>query len=84
MAISVRCLGPKQCAYQLKIDREDVDMSVKQFAAAATTFTPKPPGTILASDYVNGRLDTAKEVKYYYFPIDYEVMTEAVILLNKT
>ena len=29
VAISVRCLGTKQCAYQLKIDQDDVDFSVK-------------------------------------------------------
>ena len=59
-------------------------MSAKQFATANTSFTPKPPGTILASDYVNGRIDTKNEVKYYYFPIDYKTMKEAMILLNKT
>ena len=62
-------------------------MSVKQYATASTSSSKqiyKPPGTILASDYMNGRIDTLNEVKYYYFPVDYKVMTEAVILLNKT
>lgn len=85
MAISVRCLGFKQCAYQLKIDQEDVDTSVKLYAnrGSGDSFTPHPPGTILASDYVNGKIESQNQVKYYYFPIDYELMTEGMVLLHK-
>lgn len=86
MAISVRCLGIKQCAYQLKIDREDVDLSKKAYSNRpdGQAFVPKPPNTIVASDYISGRIGTKNEVKYYYFPIDYERMKDAAILLNKT
>lgn len=85
VAISVRCLGFKQCAYQLKIDQEDVDTSVKLYAnrGSGDSFTPHPPGTILASDYVNGKIESQNQVKYYYFPIDYELMTEGMVLLHK-
>lgn len=44
----------------------------------------KPPGTILTSDYINGKIGTVDQVKYYYFPIDYEKMGSAMIILNKT
>ena len=38
----------------------------------------------MASDYINGRIGTKNEVKYYYFPIDYKRMRDAMILLHKT
>lgn len=61
-------------------------MSKKQYSNRpdGQAFEPKPPTTILPSDYINGRLGTKNEVKYYYFPIDYKRMNEAMILLNKT
>jgi len=85
VAISVKCFGIQQCAYQLKIEQENVDTSVKLYAnrGANDAFTPHPPGTILASDYVNGKIETQNQVKYYYFPIDYELMTEGMVLLHK-
>lgn len=86
VAISVRCLGTKQCAYELKITQDDVNWEVKQYAnrASSSSFTPKPPGTILASSYLNGRISAQNEVKYYYFPIDYQSMIEGMVLLTKT
>jgi len=86
VAISVRCLGIKQCAYQLKIDRDDINWDAKQYSnrAEGQAFTPYPPGTILASDYINGRVSAKNEVKYYYFPVDYKRMRDAAILLHKT
>ena len=38
----------------------------------------------MAEDYISGKVDTASQVKYYYFPIDHELMKEGMILLNKT
>lgn len=67
----------------MKIEINGVDMSVKQYSAAAATFTAKPPGTILASDYTNGRIESQNQVKYYYFPVDLR-MKEAMFILNKT
>lgn len=84
MAISVRCLGIKQCAYELSIQMEDVDASRKQYSYAGTEFLAKPPGTILAEDYTNGYVSEGFEVKYYYFPIDPKTMHEGAIIVNKT
>jgi len=62
-----------------------VDFSVKQYASRASSdsFTPHPPSTILAADYVTGKIEGQNEVKYYYFPIDYQLMTEGMVLLHK-
>lgn len=86
VAISIKCKGEQQCAYQLKIDKDDIDLSVKQFANRqdGSSFTPHPPSSILAEDYISSRVDTKSQVKYYYFPIDHEFMHEGMILLNKT
>lgn len=60
-------------------------MSVKQYAdrGSSDSFTPHPPGTILASDYVNGKIESQNQVKYYYFPIDLQLMGEGMVLLHK-
>lgn len=84
VAISVRCLGVKQCAYELSIQMEDVDPTRKQYSHAGTDFLAKPPGTILASDYTNGHVSEGNEVKYYYFPIDPILMKEGAVIVNKT
>lgn len=47
-------------------------------------FVPLPPGAIISQDYTNGRIANIRNVKYYYFPIDVNMMHDAAILLNKT
>lgn len=44
---------------------------------------PKPPALIMSTDFLNGRISTVDEVKYYFFPIEYPMMEEALILLTK-
>jgi len=69
----------------LKIEQNDIDSSVKAFAnrSSRDSFAPHPPGSILASDYMNGRIESQNQVKYYYFPINQEFMTEGMVLLHK-
>jgi hypothetical protein len=59
IAISVKCFLVRQCAYQIKIEQDEVDTSVVHYAnrASSDSFTPHPPGTILSSDYMNGKVD---------------------------
>jgi hypothetical protein len=56
---------------------------VKQYSAAATTFTYQPPGPILQKDFTNGYVSKG-QIKYYFFPVDFKLMGESLILVNKT
>jgi hypothetical protein len=53
-------------------------------AASRSDFDAPAPGPILTKDYINGRMDVGGQIKYYYFPIDFELMGLPTIILNKT
>jgi hypothetical protein len=88
IVISVTCkeVVGTQCAYRLRIDQEGYDSSLKYTAVSASdgSFTPPPPLPIISQDYTNGRLEENNQMKYYFFPVNYTSMKEAMILVNKT
>ena len=59
-------------------------MSIKHNSKElAEPWVPKPPGMIMSKDFLNAKIDTKDEIKYYFFPIEYPLMQEAMILLTK-
>ena len=82
LAIGVTCGDGGQCAYNVKIEQVGLDSS-KVHAADARTVDPTPPGPILADGYTDGSVGYG-EVKYYYFPVDWQFMGDSMVLLNKT
>ena len=82
LAISVTCRNNEPCGYNLKINIQGLNI-VRQPADAQETFTYLPPGPILQNAYVNSQVNKG-QVKYFYFPVDYQTMGESMILVNKT
>ena len=79
----MRCGSEDDCAFNLKIEQIGVDSSIVHSSRPTETFTPTPPGPILAEEFVNGQVGYNK-TKYYYFPIDREDYGNSLIFLNKT
>ena len=82
LAIGVTCGDGGQCAYRLKIEQEGLNSSVVTGVEDRDP-TPAPPGPVLADGYTDGHVGHG-EVKYYYFPVDWQNMGETMVLLNKT
>jgi hypothetical protein len=82
LAIGVTCGDGGQCAYRVKIEQVGLDSSVIH-RADDRTVVPTAPGPILADGYTDGSVAYG-DVKYYYFPVDWQAMGETMVLLNKT
>ena len=65
------------------IEQKGVLSTKVQSASAGLAFDAVPPGPILEGEYTNGQVYQG-QVKYYFFPIEYETMGDPLILLNKT
>jgi hypothetical protein len=83
ISIAVRCAGSSFCAWKLVIEQKGVLSTKVQSASAGLAFDAVPPGPILEGEYTNGQVYQG-QVKYYFFPIEYETMGDPLILLNKT
>lgn len=65
------------------IEQKGVLATKVQSASAGLAFDAVPPGPIIEGEYTNGQVYQG-QVKYYFFPIEYETMGDPLILLNKT